>query len=80
VADKCANCGGPLYAEPKVSPVTVTFDITDPEDRHALTQALDDYQAKQSDLAARGDRTATRTGWAVTARRYRDQADKAAAR
>jgi hypothetical protein len=59
--------------------VTVTFDVTDSGDHHALIQALDDYQAKQRDLAADGDNPDKRTGWAMAARRFRDQADEAAA-
>jgi hypothetical protein len=64
------GAGGP-------SPRTVTFDITSPDDRHVITQALDDYEVKQTGLAADGDNKDKRTGWAAAARRFRDRAAEA---
>jgi len=78
MADKCARCGGPLNAKPENPPRTVTFDVSSADALHVVTQALDDYAAGQSALAADGDSTDKRTGWAITARRFRDQADEAA--
>jgi hypothetical protein len=57
--------------------VTVTFDITDPGARHALLQALDDYQVKETGLAADGDNPEKRTEWAAVARRLWEQAEAA---
>lgn len=56
---------------------TVTYDLTDPDDRHVVTQALDDYEVKQRGLAADGDNKGKRTGWAAVARRFRDRAAEA---
>lgn len=53
---------------------TVTFDITSPDDRHVITQSLDDYLVRQTGLAADGDNKDKRTGWAAAARRFRDRA------
>lgn len=62
----------------QLPPRTVTFDLADPDDRHVLTQALDDYGVKQAGLAADGDSKDNRTRWAAAARRFRDLADAVA--
>lgn len=40
-----AACAGVPEERPEVPPRTVTFDITGPDARHVLTQALEDYAA-----------------------------------
>lgn len=59
------------------SPGTVTFDITDPDDRHVVTQALDDYKTKHEGLVADGHDSGKSTRWAAAARRFRDKAAEA---
>ena len=61
-------------------PRTVTYDMSDPDTHHVVTQAFDDYQEKQRDLAADGDNKDKRITWADLASKFRDRADEAAAR
>jgi hypothetical protein len=55
-------------------PITVTFDLSDPAARHALTQALEDYAGRQEDMAASGDAPEQRLAWADRAKAMRDKA------
>jgi hypothetical protein len=64
-------------AIPAAARRTVTFDITGPDDRHALLQALDDYGTKETGLAADGDNPEKRREWARAAREFWAQAEEA---
>lgn len=57
--------------------VTVTFDITDPDASFALTDALEEWSARQRDEAASEDGNESRTRWADHADRMRAQAEAA---
>jgi hypothetical protein len=64
------GAGGP-------SPRTVTFDITDPNARHVIAQALEEYATRQQDMAVTGDSQEMRLEWAVIADEFRAQAETA---
>ena len=72
-----ASCAGVREQEPETPPSTVSFDITDPDDRHVVTQALDDYAEKHEGLVADGHDSGKSTRWAAAARRFRDKAAEA---
>lgn len=62
---------------PAPPPSTVAFDLTDPDVRHALTQALEDFADRQQTMAATGDIPEKRLTWAAHAKSMLDQAEAA---
>ena len=65
-------------SEPETPPCTVTFDLTDPDARHALTQALENYEAMQEDVVVlTGDSPEKHRAWAAHAKAMREQAEAA---
>jgi hypothetical protein len=69
-----AFCAGVPGEEPQTPPRTVTYDLSDPAARHALTQALTEYADRQADMAVIGDSPETRLTWAARAKSMLDQA------
>jgi hypothetical protein len=72
-----ASCAGVPEQEPETPRRTVTLDITSPDARHALTQALEDYTARERYLARREGGNEARERWADLADRMREQAEAA---
>ena len=56
-------------------PNSVTYNLSDPDVLHVLTQALEDYGAKARDYAGREDASASFARWADLADRFRAQAE-----
>ncbi len=56
---------------------TVTLDITGPDAYHALTQALEDFAARERDAAEHEGGNESRERWADLADRMREQAEAA---
>jgi hypothetical protein len=73
-----AACAGVPGEEPEVLPRAVTFGLDDPDVLHVLTTALEDYEAKERDLAALDDAGESRERWANLARAMRKAAETAA--
>lgn len=59
------------------SGAAVAYDLADPDARHALTTALDDYAAKERDMAAGEGGNESRERWADLADQMRQQAEAA---
>lgn len=77
VADAVIEAIGELPEEPEAPPRTVTFDLSDPDVRHVLTQALEDYADRQQDMAVIRDNPEQRLTWAALAKTMREQAEAA---
>jgi hypothetical protein len=73
-----AFCAGVPEEKPVAPPRTVTFDVSDSDTLHVLATALEDYEAKERDMAALGDASESRERWANLARVMRKVAEAAA--
>lgn len=73
-----AACAGVPEEAPGTPPRTVTLDLSGhPDARHVLTRALEDYAAKERDLAADEGGNEFREEWAAIADGMRAQAEAA---
>jgi hypothetical protein len=72
-----AMCAGVPGEEPETPPRTVTFDLTDVDAFHALTQALEDYAIRERDQAEHEGGHESRERWADLAEQMRAQAEAA---
>jgi len=59
------------------SPRTVTYDLSDPDTRHVLTEALEQYASRERDLAGNDDNPDARERWADLADAMRREAGNA---
>ena len=72
-----AGAGGLPGGEPETDPATVTYDLSDPDVRHVLTQALEDYADHERAMAERPDASESFARWADLAVQMRDRAQVA---
>jgi len=58
------------------APRTVTYDLSDPDTRHVLTEALEQYADRERDLSANEGGNDARERWADLADAMRRQAEE----
>jgi hypothetical protein len=70
-------CGPVVFYVPAPPPRTVTFDVSEPDALHVLTQALEDYAGHERAMAERLDASESFARWADLADEFRAQAKAA---